>query len=149
LIDQSLTVGSVNYAFIKQFLTDYMSNSNDDPSLMSLSYYDSTTQRVIPQSSTNSQVGLLAAAVGHVCACSLSPYLGQALNSTANHITSLSSTKSIPKLIIAIVGSNSLDDVSLASSYLRSKDITPIVIGVGSSYNRTQIVQIATEDNII
>lgn len=149
LIDESLPIGSTNFAYIKQFITDYMSTSKDDPSLMSLSFYGATTQRIVSQSSTNSQVSLLAAAIGHSCSCSSSPYLGQALNATTNHILSRSIPKATPKVIVVITGSTSLDDVILASNYARSNNITPIVIAVGGSYNRAQAVSIATEDNLI
>ena len=144
LVDETTSVGSGNYALIKQFITNYIAHSQDEPAMTSLSFYDSAVENVVSLSSGNTQATILAALLSHSCRCNNNaPNLGAAINTTTNNIIAKGYAKGVPKIIVAIVGSTSVDNVYYASEYARANGVTIIVIGVGSSYTNAQLQSIA------
>lgn len=92
-------------------MTNYVMASNDEAKLMSVRFFDLSLDNLVGQNSANTQGSILSAISGHSCRCSLSTNLGSSLNATVNAINARSLPKGVPKIIVLIVGSTSLDNV--------------------------------------
>lgn len=150
LADQSSIIGSSNFNHITSFLNNYVSISKDDPSLLSINYYDLNLQTSVSFNQGNSLVSMMALTLAKTCRCAAQSNLGQSLNSTVNNIIAANFPAGVNKIIVALVGTTSLDDVYYAAEYARAQGITIIVLAVGSSYSSTQVLQLAsTPSNLI
>lgn len=130
-------------------MTNYAIATKDDPTLISINYFDTTIDPVFSLSTSSTQTSLISSIIGHSCRCAFGTNLGVSLNSTINAINAASLPNGVPKIIVVIVGSSSMDNVYYASEYARSQGITLVVIAVGS-YNSGQVLQIAsTQSNLL
>jgi uncharacterized SAM-binding protein YcdF (DUF218 family) len=92
----------------------------------------------------------MALSIAKTCRCASQSNLGQSLNSTINNIVAANLPAGVNKIIVALVGTTSLDDVYYAAEYARAMGITIIVIAVGSSYSLTQVQELAfTTSNLL
>lgn len=115
---------------------------------MSIQYYDTTYDPSVIYG--NSKASILSAIFGKSCRCSTSGNLGNAINTTVTKINALNLPNGVPKIIVALVGSNSNDNVYFASEYARSFGITIICLAIGSSYTNSQLLQASfTQSNLI
>ena len=132
------------------FLNNYIAMTNDDPTIISISYYDLNLQSSIDYSPSNTKVNIMVTNSAKACRCSGNSNLGASLNSTIAKIQTQNFNSGISKIIVAIVGTTSLDDVQFASEYARALGITIIVIAVGSSYSSSQLLQAtSTSSNLL
>ena len=115
LIDQSATVGAGNFAHMTAFLNNYIAMTNDDPAIISISYYDLNLQSSIDYNPANTKVNIMVTNSAKACRCSGNSNLGASLNSTIAKIQANNFNSGISKIIVAIVGTTSLDDVQFAS----------------------------------
>jgi len=81
----------------------------------------------------------MAMSIAKTCRCAAQSNLGQSLNSTINNIMAANLPAGVNKIIVALVGTTSLDNVYFAAEYARALGITIIVIAVGGSYDLTQV----------
>ena len=109
LIDQSSTVGAANFASITTFLSNYLSTTNDDPSLISVNYYDLNLDQTVPFSASNTLDSIKTITQAHVCRCAGFSNLGVSINATITNIQAQNYSSGVPKLIVAVVGSTSTD----------------------------------------
>ncbi len=117
---------------------------------MSINYFDLTLDPSVTQSATTTQASILGVILAKTCRCTSNTNIGSAINSTIASINSANLKRGIPKIIVAIVGSTSLDNVYYSAEYARSQGITLICIAVGSSYNNAQLLQASfTQSNLI
>jgi hypothetical protein len=150
LADESATVGAGNFAQITAFLSNFVTHSNDDPALMSVSYYDLNRDPLVAYSSANTQSSIASAISGKSCRCAGSSNLGSSLNATVASILARNFPSGVNKVVVAVVGSTSLDDVAYASEYARALGITLVVIAVGGSYSSSQLLSVtSTSSNLL
>jgi len=148
LVDESAAIGSSNFNYAKTFLTNYVTQTKDDPTLMSINYYDATFDSSIGYG--NSQAAILSRISSKTYRGSGSGNLGNAINNTISQINAAGFANGVPKLLVLLVGSSSLDDVYYASEYARAVGITIIAVGIGSGFTNSQLLQVAyTQSNLI
>lgn len=115
---------------------------------MSIHYYDSTFESSIGYG--NSKSAILSAISSKTCRSSGNANLGNAINNTLAKINAAGYSSGLPKILVILVGSTSLDNVYYASEYGRALGVTIIAVGIGSGYNNTQLLQAAyTQSNLI
>lgn len=113
MVDESVAVGSSNFNYVKTFLTNYVTQTNDDPSLMSINYYDATFDNSVGYG--NSKSTILSAISAKSCRCTGSGNLGNAINNTITKINAGGFSKGLPKILMLLIGSTSLDNVFYAA----------------------------------
>ena len=124
--------------------------TNDDPTIMFIGYYDLNLENSVDYSTSNTKVNIMSTNLAKTCRCAASSNLGASLNSTIAKIVANNFDSGVSKIIVAVVGTTSLDDVQFASEYARAMGITIIVIAVGGSYNSAQVLQAtSTSSNLL
>mgnify|MGYP002367806657 FL=1 len=148
LVDESSSIGSTNFNYVKTFLTNYVTQTSDDTTIMSIQYYDTAYDPSVTYG--NSKASILSAISAKSCHCSTNGNLGNAINTTVAKINALNLPNGVPKIIVALVGSNSNDNVYFAAEYARSFGITIICLAIGSGYTNSQLLQASfTQSNLI
>jgi hypothetical protein len=94
-------------------LTNYVSQTKDDLGLMSIHYYDATFDSSVGFGS--SKASILSAISSKSCRCTGNGNLGNAINNTISRINAAGYSNGIPKLLVILVGSSSLDNVYFAA----------------------------------
>ncbi len=147
LVDESGSIQAANFVFAKQFLYDYINTTNDDPTLDSIHFYDSTFEPWLGYGNTKAQ---LLAGITSKPYRGLGTYTGSAINQTIAKILAANFSAGVNKVLIVLTDGFSYDDVLDAANYARSKGITVISVGIGPNTNYVQLLEMAeTPSNII
>lgn len=148
LVDESSAIGTTNFNYVKTFLTNYVNQTTDDPTLISINYFDAAYDASVGFGSSKSAI--LSAIPSKTCRCSGNGNLGLAINSTIAKINSRGFSNGVNKILVVLVGSTSSDNVYYSSEYARSMGITLIAVAIGGGYSNSQLLQVAyTRSNLI
>ena len=147
LVDESGSIGASNFQYALKFLETYVNRTNDDLSIMSIHFFDSTYEPYIGYGHNRAQILSLIAAKPYR---SKGTYTGVAINASVASIASGHYPNGVPKLLVILTDGGSVDNVYYASEYARSQGIVLFCVGIGSGINNAQLLQIAsTQSNIL
>ena len=113
LVDESSAIGSTNFNDVKTFLTNYVTQTTDDPTLISINYFDAAFDTSVSFGSSKSAI--ISAIASKTCRCSGNGNLGLAINSTIAKINAQGFSNGVNKILVVLVGTTSSDSVYYSS----------------------------------
>lgn len=140
LVDESGSIGAINFQFALDFLTTYVNRTNDDMSIMSVHFFDTNYEPYIGYGHSRAEVLSMIASKPYR---SKGTYTGKAINASIVSIASGNYPNGVPKLLVILTDGGSVDNVYYASEYARSQGITLFCVGIGGGINKAQLLQIA------
>lgn len=147
LVDQSGSIGASNFQYALKFLTTYVNRTNDDLSIMSIHFYDTTYEPYIGYG--NNRATILSM-INSKPYRSRGTMTGRAINASIASIASGNYPNGVPKILVILTDGVSYDDVFYAAGYARSQGIILFCVGIGGGINNAQLLQIAgTQSNVL
>lgn len=137
LVDESGSIGPVGFKTALEFLSNYVSTTNDDLSKLSINFFDSTFDKYIDYGHNISELLDLIPKKSYR---GLGTMTGDAMNHTIDIIEAASFSSGLPKVMVLMTDGGAMDSISEAIGRARSAGITIIAVGIGILVNDTQLL---------
>jgi hypothetical protein len=148
LVDESSSIGSSSFSSALSFLSSYVSQTNDDLTMMSINFFDSSFESWMGYN--NNKTAVLSRIAAKTYRGSGNPATGSAINASVAQINAANFPNGTPKILVVLTSGTSTNDVVQATNYANSFGIIILCIGVGGGVSNTQLLQMAgTQSNII
>lgn len=137
LVDESGSIGAPGFQLALSFLSTYVTNTYDDPTLTSIQFFDSSFEPYLNYGNNKTQLLAGIAAKTYRAGGTLT---GDAINKTTAQILAANFDSGLNKVMILMTDGKSYDQVGDAANYARSKGISIIAVGIGNAVNVSQLV---------